>query len=61
MFTCISCHYPYPLDDVAVPLTSAGRCVCLACFTRQTGSARTMPKDLRRQLSAILGAADVAA
>ena len=37
-----------------------GRCVCLRCFDRETGSARPMPKALRRALVAALAAIEVA-
>jgi hypothetical protein len=53
MLTCTICHFDTVLDDVV--LTRAdGLCVCLACFDRETGSTRRMPKALRRELTATL-------
>jgi hypothetical protein len=53
MTCCIICRFEMELDDVA--LTCArGRCVCLRCFARETGSVRTMPAALRREIAAIL-------
>ena len=56
MFTCTICRFETELDDVAIP-AAAGRCVCLRCFARETGTARPMPKGLRGQLLATLAAA----
>jgi hypothetical protein len=53
MFTCLICRFDTELDDVAV--RGAGpRCICLRCFTRETGTAVRMPKGLRNQLLATL-------
>ena len=53
MPTCTICRFETELDDVV--LTLAGEhCVCLRCFTRETGSERPMPKTLRRDLVAAL-------
>ena len=57
--TCIICRFETELDDVAVTGGSAARCVCLRCYGRETGTARPMPKALRRELIATL--AEVAA
>jgi hypothetical protein len=53
MTICSICRFEAELDDVAVP-GGAGRCICLRCFSRETGSARPMAKALRQQLSAAL-------
>ena len=53
MFTCIICHFETELDDV-VTSGATGRCVCLRCFGRETGSTQSMPWALRRMLSAVL-------
>jgi hypothetical protein len=55
MFICSICRFDVELDDVAVGGTPA-LCICLRCFTRETGSAKPMPKSLRRQLSTALAA-----
>jgi hypothetical protein len=52
MTTCTICRFETELDDVAVPMS--GSCICLRCFGRETGSARPMPKALRRELIAAL-------
>jgi len=49
MFHCQLCRFEVYLDDVALRRGEDG-CVCLACFTRETGTARRMPKALRREL-----------
>ena len=53
MPSCIVCHFATELDDVVVR-TSTGRCLCLRCYGRETGSARALPPTLRRQLIAVL-------
>ncbi len=53
MSTCTICRFTAELDDIAVS-TAPGRCICLRCFGRETGSARPMPKALRRELIATL-------
>ena len=55
MHTCRICHFDSPLDDVAVR-GPAGRCVCLRCFARETGTARPMPRTLRHELAVVLTA-----
>jgi hypothetical protein len=57
MFTCRICRLETELDDVAVA-SAAGRCVCLRCYGRATGSVRPMPKVLQRQLIADVAAAE---
>jgi hypothetical protein len=55
MQTCRICRFEIEMDDVV--LTQAdGRCICLACYGRATGSGLLMPKPLRRELSAALAA-----
>jgi len=53
MATCMICRFETELDDVVLG-GRTGRCVCLRCFDRETGSARPMPKNLRRAFSAAL-------
>ena len=55
MFTCAICHFATELDDV-VALTTPGHCICLRCFHRETESTLPMPKELRRQVIAVLEA-----
>jgi recombinational DNA repair protein (RecF pathway) len=57
MYTCQLCRFDLPLDDVALRRGEDG-CICLACYSRETDSARPMPKALRRQLQAALAALD---
>ena len=59
MSTCTICRFVTELDDVAVS-TAPGRCICLRCFGRETGSARPMPKALRHELRAALAALEPA-
>jgi hypothetical protein len=59
MLTCTICRFATELDD-AVLRHRSGRAVCLGCYGRHTGSHRRMTKGLRRELSAILSAADAA-
>ncbi len=55
MSICTICRFATELDDVVVA-TAPGRCICLRCYGRETGSARPMPKALRRELSTALAA-----
>ena len=59
MPVCTLCHFAVPLDDVVVR-HAAGRCVCLRCYGRETGSAKPMPKALRRDVIAALAALEAA-
>jgi len=52
--TCVICHFETELDDVVAQ--SSGKCVCLRCYVRETGAERPMPKELRRELAALLSA-----
>ncbi len=56
MRTCIICRFAVPEDDAIVP-AAGGRCVCLSCFGRETGTARPMPPGLRREIEGIVEAA----
>ncbi len=53
MLTCTICHFDTELDDVVVG-RAPGRCICLRCYGRATGSARSMPKALQRAVSGAL-------
>jgi hypothetical protein len=56
MLTCSLCHFETELDDVQIRLGQYSvRCICLRCFARETGSGRPVPRDLRRQVVALLG------
>ena len=57
MFVCTLCHFACPLDDVAVAC-GVGRCICLRCYARETGTTKVMLKTLRRELSAALAAVE---
>ena len=56
MHRCRICHFDTELDDVVLRFAS-GACLCLRCYSRETGCARPMPKALRRDLVAALAAA----
>lgn len=58
MATCTICRFETELDDVVLG-GRTGRCVCLRCFDRETGSARPMPLALRRELVAALAQIEV--
>ena len=53
MYTCQLCRFATHLDDVALRRGAEGS-VCLACYGRETGTTRRMPKALRRDLIAAL-------
>ncbi len=55
MRTCRLCQWQVTLDDVVVELRG-DRCICLRCYLRETGDARTMPRDYRREIDAALSA-----
>lgn len=57
---CIICRFETDLDDVVVGNAGGGRCVCLRCYSRETGTERPMPKALRRDVIAALAALEVA-
>ena len=59
MTTCMICRFDAPLDD-AVVLTARGRCICLLCYGQETGSHLPLPRALRREVSALLGALQAA-
>jgi hypothetical protein len=59
MITCTICRFTTELDDVAIPATG-GRCVCLHCYARETGSGVRMPPDLWRSIAAVLAMDSVA-
>ena len=44
---CLICHYEVELDDAVVP--TGGRCICLRCFLRETGTEVVMPAPLRKE------------
>ena len=58
MFTCVICRFGVPLDDTVIS-GKTGRCICLRCYARETGSEQIMPSrlssDLRVTLNAIAG------
>ena len=53
MHTCVICRFDVELDDVELHATN-DRCICLACYQRESDSSRPMPKTLRRELVEIL-------
>ena len=59
MAICRICRFATELDDVVVR-GAGGGCICLRCYGRETGSARPMPRALRRDLQAALTAPEAA-
>ena len=57
MWTCSICRFATELDDVVARM-AGDRCLCLRCFDRETGGAHSMPKALRRALTAALAATE---
>ena len=56
MVTCLLCGFPAELDDAAVLLATRNRCICLRCYTRETGAsiARPLPEWLRREVASCI-------
>jgi recombinational DNA repair protein (RecF pathway) len=52
--TCILCRASVPLDDACAASPAGVRCICLRCWTRETGAARRLPRRLVRELEEIL-------
>lgn len=59
MKTCIICRFEVELDDVVVG-NEGTRCICLHCWTRETGSEQPMSKKLQREIRAALADIQVA-
>ena len=57
MSTCRICHVATERDDVVLH-GPAGSCICLRCYSRETGTARAMPTALRRALTVVLAELD---
>lgn len=53
MMTCALCKFATPMDDVVLA-GPAGRCVCLRCYTRETGTTRRMSSALEQRLRGVL-------
>jgi hypothetical protein len=47
------CHFEMELDDAMMPRPN-GMCICLRCYLRAAGKNVDMPKDLRREVMALL-------
>jgi len=60
MYLCQLRRFATHLDDVALRRGDAG-CICLACYARETDTARPMPKALRHHISAALAGIDTPA
>lgn len=54
MVTCLVCGFQTELDDAAVLLVTRARCICLRCFSRETGNTRPVPETLRREVAACI-------
>ena len=59
MFICTICRLDMELDDVVLRRPN-GLGICLRCYARETESARPMPKELQRELIAVLDAIEAA-
>jgi hypothetical protein len=57
MWTCVICRFEVELDDAVAP-TESHHCVCVRCYARETETALATPKELRRELSALLAVVD---
>jgi hypothetical protein len=55
MYRCTLCGWTVTLDDVELVREKERLCVCVRCYTRETGTWVPMPKPLIRSLVAILG------
>ena len=53
MYHCILCAFDVELDDTVV-ISASTRCICLRCYTRETGNLKLMTKALRRELVSTL-------
>lgn len=53
MYTCSLCHFEMELDDAIMPRPN-GMGICLRCYLRTVGKDLIMPKDLRREVMALL-------
>ena len=49
MMICIICRFEAEVDD-AVVSSGEGRCICLRCYTRETGHLLTVPKRIRNDV-----------
>lgn len=56
MVSCLLCGFSVELDDAAVLLATRARCICVRCFSRETGTALLMPEWLRREVASCLPA-----
>jgi hypothetical protein len=59
MYRCVICRFTVEFDDSVAP-TPTGGCVCVRCFARETDSSLPMPKELRRDVIAVLAETAVA-
>lgn len=59
MTTCSICHFATELDDVVLG-HGAARCICLRCYSRETGTTRPVPAGLRRAVNLIVAHEEVA-
>lgn len=57
MLTCIICGDDTALDDVQI-LGGAGRCICLRCYSRETGRELEVPRTLRRAVMRAMAEAE---
>jgi hypothetical protein len=53
MYTCSLCHFEMELDDAVLPRPN-GMCICLRCYAQTVGKELQMPKELRREVTALL-------
>lgn len=56
MYTCCICRFDVELDDT-VTTTAKGGCICLRCYLVQVEDHKQLPKDLRKELTAVVAAA----
>ncbi len=60
MAICRICCFETQADDVAVGSAhGGGRCICLRCYARETGTTRTMPLGLQQTIVRVLDSLEV--
>lgn len=56
MYQCVICRGEVEADDAElVNRELPGRCICLRCWTRETGTTRYLSRELCRELVAAAG------
>jgi hypothetical protein len=56
VYACTLCRFSVTLDDTLIT-TAKGTCICLRCYLRNVEDTKSVPKDLRREVSDAVAAA----